>query len=151
MIHPWYNQYFDDFPLFFGGWRGYRLLNQKHFLNFVPLSRLFPQLKTHRKRAFQKELNLSFHKHQKLLKSVQYRKSYEGKCIRLWWEKLSAFVKAVLCSTVSGVNLVHFEEKFEKFRYFVLLDRFSRNLVWSSITNSTLDPEFSRMSIMSIS
>ena len=39
------------------------------------------QLKTLRKRAFQKEQILSFHNHKKILKSVHKRKSYKGKCV----------------------------------------------------------------------
>ena len=38
---------------FFGWGRGYRVLNQNHFLNFVLSSRLSTRLKTPRKRAFQ--------------------------------------------------------------------------------------------------
>ena len=58
----------------FDGGRGYRFrFKTKVFVFFLSFGDA-GELKSHRKRAFQKELNLSFHNHQKLLKSVSNEK-----------------------------------------------------------------------------
>ena len=83
--------FFIDFWSGFRWGRGYGFLNQNDFWNFKQLYDTPLFFKTHRKWTFQKELNLSFHNHQKVLESVHYWRSYEGKCTGLWWWKMFAF------------------------------------------------------------
>ena len=75
--------YLATFEGDFTGGRGYGFRYKSIVFVFSRSFRNSKLLKSHRKRAFQKELNLSFHNHQKLLKSVHKRKSYSGKCISL--------------------------------------------------------------------
>ena len=58
---------------------------------FLTMGWCFPDFFALRKRCKREEENLNFSKFQKSLKKIKYYRFYKGKCVWLWWWKLSRF------------------------------------------------------------